>query len=178
MAPKVKPEADPEPRLESDAEESQDGGTADAGADNDAESQPSAVPAPIERAEQAERQIMSWGDRVRSVWRQQWEDRRAAWEEQGTLRQRIILGLALGALLVGFVLGLVRPKVAASLETALIGSAFIFFAGGRLLALYWPQASDRLPVGARGIVVAVGLITALGVWVQWTVSRRKADKSS
>ena len=81
------------------------------------------------------------------------------------------VGLALGRFL-----GLWKPLVAASVESSLLGGLCWFLAARELLNIYWPWAGERLPRQPHMVLLLVGLITLLGVLIQWTISERQADK--
>lgn len=110
-----------------------------------------------------------------AIWQRQVEAVRGWWGalEPGQ-RGALISGSAIGGAL-GLVLGLIMPLLAASLQSAVVGSILIFFAGRALLLAYVPASAAALPTTWRGVLVSLGLITLLGVLIQWTVRRRTTD---
>ncbi|MCE9590579.1 MAG: hypothetical protein K8S99_08665 [Planctomycetes bacterium] len=76
----------------------------------------------------------------------------------------------------GLILGIWKPLIAASLQTAFAGALLLVWADWSLVI---PRLSADTLDGLRHSWVApaaVGLITILGVIVQWTIRRRQTDK--
>ena len=98
------------------------------------------------------------------------------WWDQlpGEDKRALLAGMCVGGV-VGLVLGFALPYLLASLQSALVGAVLIVFAGRLLLLQYVPDAASVLPRSGRGILLTVGLITLLGVLVQWTLRGKKAD---
>jgi hypothetical protein len=114
-------------------------------------------------------------DGLSGVWTQQVDEVRRWWEQMSAGQRRFLLaGAAVGGI-VGLVLGLLLPTLAAALQSALVGSVLLFFAGRSLLLLYVPAAASAMPTSWRGVLLSLGLITLLGLLVQWTLRKRKAD---
>lgn len=104
------------------------------------------------------------------------DDASAWWDELGPGGRRVVyLGVIVGAV-TGLVLGLILPKLAAALQTAIAGAVLIYTGGVGLARWQFGGEASFLPDSARGALVLIGLITALGVVIQWTVFRRRADK--
>lgn len=101
---------------------------------------------------------------------------RAWWDGLGETTRRTAQVLAGLGTLIGVVLGLARPYFAATLQTALVGSAMILTAATYFVRLYAPDYAGWMPASPRGVVLAMGLITTLGVLAQWTVLPRRADR--
>lgn len=90
-------------------------------------------------------------------------------------RQAALLALGAG-LVLGLIFGLIKPHLGAALQAALVGSVLLTLSGQHVLTLMVGDDTN-LPRGPRMFVVVVGLITILGVLVQWTILRGKADRS-
>jgi hypothetical protein len=114
--------------------------------------------------------------RLTAIYEQQRDEAAAWWKSLGGTGRKRVAGCAIGGALVGFLLGLIRPKLAAALMATLLGGVMIVLAGERLLAVNAPDFYASLPGGPRVTLAAVGLITILGLGLQWTFSKRKADK--
>jgi hypothetical protein len=88
-------------------------------------------------------------------------------------------GVAIGAGTIAggtaLVLGVVLPVAMVTVAAAWLGGWVVVLAGGVLLVLLWPAGEAYLPGGQLAWVAMVGLITVLGVGLQWTVLRRKSD---
>ncbi|MEM1107144.1 MAG: hypothetical protein AAGH99_00450 [Planctomycetota bacterium] len=111
---------------------------------------------------------------LQGVWRQQVDEVKLWWSEMDPgARRFLVAGAGVGAV-IGLVLGLILPAVAASLQTAMVGSVLILFAGRTLLLRYVPGAEGLMPGSWRGVLLSLGLITLLGVLIQWTM-RKKTD---
>ncbi|WP_428389711.1 hypothetical protein [Mucisphaera sp.] len=91
-----------------------------------------------------------------------------------TAQSTVMLGSAIGAA-IGLLLGLLMPKTASALESSLLGACLIYLPGTRILAATLPAVAAWFPTGARGSIIAIGLITILGVALQWTIHRKKTD---
>ncbi|MEM1446406.1 MAG: hypothetical protein AAGF84_10145 [Planctomycetota bacterium] len=165
------------------------------GGDGEAGVEPSAL---ID-AEKVQAVAMDQARRIWDVLKAAWDREMArlgSWWDglpAGT-RATVIGGSAIGGV-VGLVLGLLLPKIMAALQTALAGALLLFFPAGILvhtylagpvsealegtdvdseqagvagLASYWPSQP-------RSMLLALGLITLLGLVLQCTVFRKKAD---
>jgi hypothetical protein len=95
------------------------------------------------------------------------------WDGLGAGGQYTVTFCAGAGALIGLFIGLVGPHFAASVIAALIGSSLML---SSLQQLNLPHLDSRLPATPQAVIVTIGLITALGVILQWTVFRRKADK--
>lgn len=112
---------------------------------------------------------------LQSVWRQQIEEVKVWWQDMEPGPRRFLMaGAGIGAL-VGLALGMILPTVAASLQTAMVGALLILFAGRTLLLKYVPGSEGLMPGSWRGVLLSLGLITLLGVLIQWTLRKKKAD---
>lgn len=90
--------------------------------------------------------------------------------------RQLAMAAGLIGLLHGLVLGIWRPKLAASLQTAFAGAWMLVMADWSLVI---PGATRETILSYQGSwlgAVAVGLITVAGVVVQWTIRGRKTDK--
>jgi hypothetical protein len=101
----------------------------------------------------------------------------AAWHEQlsGTARTGVYAAAAVGAI-VGLIFGLLAPYIAASFQSALVGSMLMLFAGYGLVAQLAPSLAEHLPQTPRSILLALGLITVVGCSIQWCAFGKRADK--
>lgn len=112
---------------------------------------------------------------LQAVWRQQVDEVKVWWQEMAPGSRRFLLaGAGVGAV-VGLLLGLILPTVAASLQTAMVGALLILFAGRTLLLKYVPGSDGLMPGSWRGVLLSLGLITLLGVLIQWTLRKKKDD---
>lgn len=91
-------------------------------------------------------------------------------------RQLAIAAGVIG-LIHGLVLGLWKPQLAASLQTAFAGALLLVYAQwSAVIPNILSQETLARLHSTWPAAVAVGLITILGVIVQWTIQARKADK--
>lgn len=98
------------------------------------------------------------------------------WSDLPPRGRQLAMAAGLIGLLHGLVLGLWRPLLAASLQTAFAGAWMLVMADWALVV---PGVTRETIVGYQGSwlgAVAVGLITVVGVVVQWTIRGRKTDK--
>ena len=106
------------------------------------------------------------------------EDVKAWWNDSATSVQKNIgLAMLIGAG-VGLLFGFIAPNYAASIQSAMVGAVLIVIPGRELLASYLPAATELVPTTARGTLITLGLITVLGIMLQWTLYLRRDDKSS
>ena len=102
-----------------------------------------------------------------------------AWWQENTneVQRNVAIGMGVGALL-GLGLGGLMPKQTAAIQAALVGAVLLFIPGRELMIGWVPDASHWLPGTPRGGLLALGLITLLGVLVQWTLYFRQVDKET
>ena len=100
-----------------------------------------------------------------------------SWWDARSDSEKMSIGIAsaIGAI-VGFLFGLIAPYWAASLESALAGGILMLLPGINLVKAYLPSYEGYVPGSPRAILVFLGLITVIGILIQWTIFRRSADK--
>ncbi len=111
-----------------------------------------------------------------AVYEQLADDASAWWEGLGAGGRRIVYAGVLAGAAAGLVLGLLLPKLSAALQTAIAGALLIYLGGMGLARWQFGDEASFLPDSARGALVSIGLITVLGVVIQWTVFQKRADK--
>lgn len=120
--------------------------------------------------EQVRDATMSWWDRQRTEMNLWWESLAT------TQRGSAIVLAGLGAV-VGVLIGLIWPYTSAAIQSAMIGTVLALAGLSRLTTADGAAAvGDVLPKTPAQMVSLVGLITVVGVALQWTVWRRHADK--
>lgn len=91
-------------------------------------------------------------------------------------QRKITVFAALAGVVSGLVFGLVAPRIAAAVISATLGALLIVLAGRQLLV----ARSGDLPLWVTQshitLAVMVGLITLLGVTIQYTILRPRADR--
>ncbi|QDU33843.1 hypothetical protein KS4_19010 [Poriferisphaera corsica] len=104
-------------------------------------------------------------------------DQITTWWNVRTQEEKMSIGIAaMAGGLIGLLFGLIAPYWAASAESALVGAILILLPGMNLAEVYLPVAEPYLPNSPRSILVFLGLITVIGVLIQWMIFRRSADK--
>ncbi|QQE11865.1 hypothetical protein JD969_20705 [Planctomycetota bacterium] len=98
------------------------------------------------------------------------------WEVRTPQEQTSIMVASLAGALIGLLFGLIAPYWAASFESALVGAILMLLPGMNLAEVYIPAVEPYLPNSPRSILVFLGLITIIGVLIQWTIFRKSADK--
>ena len=103
----------------------------------------------------------------------------AWWSQLGEEgRRNVLVGAGIGGLL-GLLLGVAVPYTASSVLSALAGGLLLVFAGRTLAwGLGGDAVSSYVPTEPRTLTAAVGLITAVGIAVQWSLRPKKDDASS
>ncbi len=124
-------------------------------------------------AQAAARNVLA---RTKAVVTNEWSEYREWWSRQNASTQRTTAAVAGIAAAIGLLGGLIFPYFAASVQSALCGAALMTLAGLELIKLNTEPTPAWLPHTAFQIALAISLITALGLALQWTVLRRKADK--
>ncbi|MEO0477320.1 MAG: hypothetical protein AAF085_15335 [Planctomycetota bacterium] len=106
------------------------------------------------------------------------EDLQAWWNDSSSsLHRQIGLAMLIGAG-IGLLFGFIAPSYAASIQSAMVGAVLIVIPGRELIASYLPAAAEFVPTTARGTLITLGLITVLGVGLQWTLYLRRVDKTA
>ncbi len=137
-------------------------------------------------------------DVLKVAWDREMAKLRAWWDGLATgTRTTVIGGSAVGGV-IGLVLGLLMPRIMASVQTALVGALLLFFPAGILVHAYLAGPVGEVldeaeleagvagvagvagwaaywPTQPRAMLLSVGLITLVGLLLQCTVLRRKAD---
>jgi len=98
------------------------------------------------------------------------------WAEAGTGVRGTVMIVGLIAAGIGLLIGLIGPYFAASIQSATAGSILILFSSFSLLAQLMPEHLHWLPASPRGVLICLGLITLIGLALQWTFFAEKADK--
>lgn len=101
---------------------------------------------------------------------------KAWWEAMDDGQHKSLLTTTLIGVGIGLLVGFMLPNVTASIETAFIGTIMLFVATRGIFATYSSADMNWLPSKPQHIFITVGLITALGMLLQWTFFRKSADK--
>jgi hypothetical protein len=119
--------------------------------------------------------LAALGEAIRGEWQRQADEVGTWWQEMNAGQKRLLILSSLVGAGLGLLLGLVMPMTAAALQAALVGSILIFFSGQALLVKFAPASVDFLPNQRRGVLLTLGLITLVGVLLQWSIHRRSAE---
>lgn len=123
-----------------------------------------------EAAHKSIEEIRQFGERLVESLRKKWD------EAPKSLRPILSIAAIVGSLL-GLILGFIAPKFSAAAVTSL-GGSLLWLTGLRLIAVRVGVPEGAWMPASGGAWMAVWLITTLlGVGIQWTKGRRKADKS-
>ncbi|MFA7235357.1 MAG: hypothetical protein WC058_00715 [Phycisphaeraceae bacterium] len=100
------------------------------------------------------------------------------WEQSvsASLRWSALAGGLMMAI-AGLMLGLLMPELGASVVASISGATLMTAAALRLGGRYVPSMSEWLPDSPRRLLIALAVLAAVGALIQWTILRRKADKS-
>ncbi len=98
------------------------------------------------------------------------------WAEAGAGVRGTVMVVGLIAAGIGLLIGLIGPYLAASIQSATAGSILMLFSSFSLLAQLMPEHLHWLPASPRGVLICLGLITIIGLVLQWTFFAEKADK--
>jgi hypothetical protein len=92
------------------------------------------------------------------------------------VRRSITLSAACGAVF-GFLVGLSVPTIAATLLTTMLGSALIIMGASTGAVELAIEDQSWLPQSSTHWVALWLMIAAIGMVIQWTFSRKAADRS-
>lgn len=137
-----------------------------------AEEMPAEAPASEQGAALAQHAL----DAAQTWYDQQVAALKAWWQDLMPSIRAVIYAAALAGGVLGLLIGLIAPKMAASFETALVGGLLLLLPGRELIIAHAPDVAGYLPQSPRGLVIWLGLITLLGFLLQWTLFGRKTDK--
>lgn len=80
--------------------------------------------------------------------------------------------------IVGLVIGLLFPVIAARIQTSLLGAVLILASVINLAPEYAPDVAAYLPDSGKSFLAVVFMLAAIGFIFQCTITKRKADKES
>ncbi|MEM6552555.1 MAG: hypothetical protein AAF750_10575 [Planctomycetota bacterium] len=130
-----------------------------------------------EQAREAMRQV---SDQVKvaakTVWLKNAEAVQGWWEQVTPETQKVVYTGALAGGVLGLLLGLLLPTGSAMLQSSVVGALLLLLPGRELIALKLPEYTGFLPGTPRQLVIVLGLITAIGIGLQWMLRRRRAEK--
>ncbi|MEM1212366.1 MAG: hypothetical protein AAGI68_08720 [Planctomycetota bacterium] len=130
--------------------------------------------------EQAREAIQQVSDQMKAaaktVWLKNAEAMKGWWEQVTPETQKVVYTGALAGGVIGLLLGLLLPTGSAMLQSSVVGALMLLLPGRELIALKLPEYAGFLPGTPRQLVIALGLITALGIGLQWMLRRRRAEK--
>ena len=89
-------------------------------------------------------------------------------------KTRIGLASVIGGGL-GLLVGLMLPKVAAAIQSGIIGAVLILMGSYSLLNIYDPQRAVELTRTPSRVFIALSVISGLGILFQWTFMKKKTD---
>ncbi len=118
---------------------------------------------------------VSFVERAKTLYESERAQAERWWHDLGDSKRRWVMIVAGGAAVLGLLAGLIAPRTASAMQSALIGSSLLLAGGVGLLRLYGGDLAQKIPTSPRAVVLAAGLITLCGVLVQWTLWRRKTD---
>lgn len=125
-----------------------------------------------------------------AAWKTQLDAGKAAWDQLDAGRKRTALLGAAAGFVIGLLLGLALPDITAAMQTALVGSCLLCCGALLLLQRHTGLFRSEAPQGETGdatlgavpagidpqaLVLVVGLVTLIGLLLQWTLARRRAD---
>jgi hypothetical protein len=112
---------------------------------------------------------------LRSLVQGPWEKLSVVWQELSDDARKSMLGAALLGGLSGFFLGLIFPKLGAAAGSSLLGTLFMAAGCITILTYYNPSILTHLDNQTSLCLMALGLITLMGIGIQWTLERRRTD---
>lgn len=133
-------------------------------------------PSSVDQAREAAGVVMNWLKPLFGLAHDQGDALRYWWNERSVGKQRVLGVTAVAGLFVGLFAGLFLPNVAAALASSLLG-ALLALTGVKVLVLaFLPSQSHYLPNSPSMTLVTLGLITVMGVLLQWIIWGRPDDK--
>ncbi len=121
--------------------------------------------------------IQRSAEKIRAFIDAQWESHGREWwgKQPGTAKFALVASV-IGGALAGFALGLALPKRGAAIVTSFGGAAIWMPAAVWLVSATPIPLENALPAIPVAWLIAWVLISVLGTWIQWTRSKRQADK--
>lgn len=119
--------------------------------------------------------LEDWIEWARITFEDDVQSVRSWWEALPTSQRSGVFIFGAVAGLAGLLLGLIAPKTSAAVQTAVVGSVMMVLPARTLLLHFVEDVPTWLPTEPRGILVVIGLITVLGVVLQWSMFGKKAD---
>lgn len=114
-------------------------------------------------------------DRAVRSFKQKQRRFQAWWAQlQPGFRFTSVILMGVGAF-VGLVAGLVYPHPSAVVGSATAGAGVFLMSLALLCERYVPSISGWFPQSPTGMLILLGLITTIGVVIQWTIFKPKAD---
>lgn len=113
---------------------------------------------------------------VESRVRRQAEAVRAWWDHLEPAGRKSLIAQTLAGAVAGLFVGLIAPYFTISVASSLIGAIMMLIGGVGLYMTNQPADAERFTWTSRQATTAIGLITAMGIALQWIIWRRKADK--
>lgn len=110
------------------------------------------------------------------VYETQSEAVRGWWDTLGPAGHWLVMIAALLGLVIGLAFGVAAPYWAAMVQTALVGAMLMLLPARELAMQVAPGLEGWLPSTPRPTLLLLGLITAVGVAVQWALFGRSADR--
>ena len=100
------------------------------------------------------------------------------WRSKDSAALRTIgLAMLIGAG-VGLLFGFVFPNHAVAIQSAMVGAVLMVVPGRELLVSHLDTAAQWTPTDARRTLLAIGLITAMGIGLQWLLYLRADNKQT
>lgn len=110
------------------------------------------------------------------IYEQQKSEATGWWQRLGGTARVTIAICALAGGVAGLIIGLLFPNLAASFQSALVGALLMVYSGLQLLTVHAPDMAAKVAMTTRLHLILLGLITIMGVAIQWTLFQRKADR--
>ncbi len=97
------------------------------------------------------------------------------WEQLTEVEKtKLSMASAIGGVF-GLLIGLVLPKIAAAIQSSIIGAILILIGGYNLLVIYDPTRAAQLTQTPSRVFITLCVLAGLAVLFQWTFLKKKTD---
>ena len=126
-------------------------------------------------AEDGETELSDLRQQLESLYEEQRQAMEAWWKSLSAEARRMAIVSAGIGTIIGLLGGLIFPYMTSSIMSAFLGAMLVIGCSLTFIRIHATTEPSWLPDDPQTFLAAASLITAVGVTLQWTLFRRKAD---